>query len=214
MPPTAEELLRFWFPPGRPSLQDIVRRMDWWFRAGADAEVKHRFTPLLEAAIRGDLDAWSGAPRSRLALIIVLDQFSRAVYRGTERAFAQDPKARALTREGLAAGHYAALATPWEKMFYLLPLAHSELGLEDQELAVSLAEAQIEEGPAEYRPLLEFSALQARGHRDVIARFGRHPHRNEVLSRASTPGEIDYLARGAFVHNRPLPADLARLLER
>jgi uncharacterized protein (DUF924 family) len=199
------DVLRFWFS-GYPSRDQMamVRQVEWWFRGGADLDITQRFPALLERATRGELDSWSHDPRSRLALIIVLDQFSRTIYRGTARSFAQDPKARALTVEGIDVGHYAALETPWEKTFFFLPLGHSE-DLKYQDMAVKLADELVEEAPVEQRALLEFSASQARGHRDVIARFGRHPHRNEVLGRESTPEELDYLASGRLVHTRPIP---------
>jgi uncharacterized protein (DUF924 family) len=153
---------------------------------------------------RGKLDHWSRRPRSRLALIIVLDQFSRSIYRGTAQAFAQDKKALALALQGIQIGHYAALETPWEKTFFFLPLGHSE-ELTHLETAVELAEELVGQAPSELRRILEHSAAQARGHRDVIASFGRHPHRNATLGRQSTPEELDYLAGGQLVHTRPLP---------
>jgi uncharacterized protein (DUF924 family) len=206
MPPEEfEEVLRFWFPR---HLSDdhavMVRQFEWWFRGGADATIAERFAFLPERATRGELGRWVHRPRSRLALIIVLDQFSRSLYRGTARAFAQDPQALALTLEGIEIGHYAALETPWEKTFFFLPLGHSE-DLTHLEVAVKLAGELVQQAPAELRRILEHSAAQARGHRDVIARFGRHPHRNAVLGRASTPAELDYLASDQLVHTRPLP---------
>jgi uncharacterized protein (DUF924 family) len=135
---------------------------------------------------------------------VVLDQFSRSVYRGTARAFAQDSRALALALEGIAIGHHAALETPWEKTFFFLPLGHAE-ELAHLEMAVSLAERLAQDAAPELRRILEHSSSQARGHRDVIARFGRHPHRNAVLGRQSTPEELDYLASGQLVHTRPLP---------
>jgi uncharacterized protein (DUF924 family) len=201
-----EDVLRFWFS-SRPSGDHaaMVDQMGWWFRGGADSEIVERFPPLLDQAKRGDLDDWSRSPRSRLALIIVLDQFSRTVHRGTAQAFAQDPKALTLALEGIENGHYAALDNPWEKTFFFLPLGHSE-DLTNLERAVKLAEELVKDAPQEYRGMLEFSASQARGHHDIIARFGRHPHRNEVLGRQSTPEELEYLATGQLVHTRPLPS--------
>jgi uncharacterized protein (DUF924 family) len=200
-----EEVLRFWFSSlPRGDHAEMVRQMEWWFRGGADSEIIKRFPPLLERATRGELDSWSQNPRSRLALIIVLDQFSRTIHRGTAQAFAQDPKALGLVVEGIEKGHYAALQTPWEKTFFFLPLGHSE-DFANQERSVKLAEELAREGPQELRDILEFSANQARGHRDVIARFGRHPHRNEILGRQSTPEELEYLAKGQLVHTRRIP---------
>jgi uncharacterized protein (DUF924 family) len=201
----AEDVLRFWFPesPGRDHAA-MVRQLEWWFRGGADAAILERFVPLHERATRGELDAWSRAPRSRLALILVLDQFSRSIHKGTARAFAQDPKALALALEGIENGHYAALEKPWEKTFFVLPLGHCE-ELAHQQKVVELAEELAVQAAPESRRMLEHSASQARGHRDVIARFGRHPHRNAVLGRRSTPEELEYLAKGELVHERPPP---------
>jgi uncharacterized protein (DUF924 family) len=200
-----EEVLRFWFPDlSSADHARIVRQFEWWFRGGANGAICERFANLLERAIRGDLDPWARQARSRLALIIVLDQFSRSLFRNTARAFAQDPKALDLAREGIEIGHYAALATPWEKTFFFLPLGHSE-DLSHVQKALRLAEELVEPAPAEFQKILQHSASQARGHRDVIARFGRHPHRNAILGRQSTPEELEYLARGEFVHTREVP---------
>ena len=182
----------------------MVRQFEWWFRGGADSAIAERFSALLERATRGELDHWSNWRRPRLALIIVLDQFSRSLCRDTARAFAQDPKALALALEGIEIGHYAGLETPWEKTFFLLPLGHSE-ELSHLDRAVALAEQLAESAPPDLRRILEHSASQARGHRDVVARFGRHPHRNAVLGRRSTPEELDYLASGQLVHTRSIP---------
>ena len=201
----SEEVLRFWFsslPTGDHAA--MARQMEWWFRGGADAEIIERFSPLFARATTGALDNWSQSPRSRLALIIVLDQFSRTIHRGTAQAFAQDPKALRLAFEGIEVGHYAALETPWEKTFFFLPLGHSE-ELANLDRAVNLAEELVKDAAQEQRGMLEFSANQARGHRDIIARFGRHPHRNELLGRQSTPKELEYLAADQLVHMRPLP---------
>lgn len=196
----SQDVWQFWFPRlPRGEHAAMVRQWEWWFRGGADAQIVERFAPLLERAARGELDTWSGEPRSRLALILILDQFSRSIYRGTAQAFAQDSKACALASEGIDIGHYAALETPWEKTFFLLPLGHAE-ELRNLDLAVKLAKSLVQEASQEDRPLLEFSAEQAHRHRDVIARFGRHPHRNEVLGRRSTPAELAYLASGQLVH--------------
>ncbi|HKA30621.1 MAG TPA: DUF924 family protein [Candidatus Binatia bacterium] len=200
-----EEVLGFWFPAQLSTDRaDVTRQVEWWFRGGADREIIERFPPLLERAARGEVDAWSRAPRSRLALIITLDQFARTIHRGTAGAFSQDAKAAALTLEGLDNGHYAALRSHWEKLFFALPLGHSETPAH-LDRVVELMEALVAEGPPEVRWWLEFSASQARRHRDVIGRFGRHPHRNAALGRQSTPDELEYLARGEFVHTRPVP---------
>lgn len=214
---SVEDVLQFWFPQSLTS-QSLAKDQSvlghqWlrWFRGGADAEIADRFSPLLERAIRGELDDWSQSPRSRLALIIVLDQFSRTLYRGTAQAFAQDPKACALALAGIAIGHYEALKTPWEKIFFALPLGHSE-DLGNLELVTQLADDLVQQASPDCRAWLEFSAAQAHRHRDVVARFGRHPHRNEVLGRQSTPDELHYLAVGELVHQRSLPHHLLQFV--
>ncbi|MFH0351622.1 MAG: DUF924 family protein [Chromatiales bacterium] len=201
----SEDVLRFWFPElSGADHARLIRQFEWWFRGGADSAIGERFPLLLERATRGELDDWSQWPRSRLALIIVLDQFSRSLFRDTARAFAQDHKALDLALVGIDIGHFTALETPWEKTFFLLPFGHSE-ELSHLERAVMLAEQIAENAPPELHKILEHSASQARGHRDVIARFGRHPHRNAILGRQSTPEELDYLASGKLVHARALP---------
>jgi uncharacterized protein (DUF924 family) len=200
-----DDVLQFWFADlAGADHATLVRQFNWWFGGGADATIVARFGPLAERAARGELDDWARAARSRLALIVVLDQFSRSLYRNTPRAYAQDAKACELTLEGLANGHYAALESPWEKTFFFMPLGHSE-ELEYQQRVVALAEELAAESPPELRKALEHSASQARGHRDVVARFRRHPHRNAVLGRESTPEELEYLAREQPVHTRAVP---------
>ncbi len=189
-----EEVLEFWFPER--ALADpskIVQQFEWWFGGGSNADVNRRFLPLLDRAARGTLDEWANSARSRLALIIVLDQFSRSAFAGTPAAYAQDPKALALAIEGMENGQYAALRSPWEKTFFFMPLGHSE-ELANLDRAARLAGQLVEESPPELRAFLEHSASQARAHREIIARFGRHPHRNDVLGRTSTADELLIIA--------------------
>jgi uncharacterized protein (DUF924 family) len=202
---TPEDILAFWFPAGLDADEEThSRQFQWWFGGGANEAILERYRPVLEAACRGEL-SWAKTPRGRLALIIVLDQFSRTVWQGSSQAFAQDPAAQQLTLEGLERGHYAELATVWQKTFFLLPLGHAEeQGLLDR--CVALCEALVHEAPAHLRTLYAFSASQARGHRDVVARFGRQPHRNAALGRTSTVAELAYLAAGELVHRRSFQA--------
>lgn len=201
----AQEILEFWFPAELGEDADAaVRQVQWWFRGGSNDEIRTRFVDVLAEAERGELETWQATPRSRLALIIVLDQFSRAIYVNDPRAYRNDAHACEIAREGLENGHYAALTSCWEKTFFSLPFGHSER-LVDAEMAVELAEQIAADGPVSLRPILTFSADQARGHRDVLARFGRHPHRNDLLGRASTQDEKAYLEAGELVHKRPVP---------
>jgi uncharacterized protein (DUF924 family) len=203
-----DAVLEFWFPAGF-GAHLATHREDWvWrMRGGADGEIVARFAELTGRAARGECDGWAATPRGRLALVLVLDQFSRSVWRDSARAFAQDPKALALVLEGLANGHYDALATPWEKTFFTMPLGHCEGPdhLERLDRAIALARAILEEAPEHLKPIYEFSAHQPVLNRRVIATFGRHPHRNRALGRVSTAAELAYLEAGVFPHQRELP---------
>jgi uncharacterized protein (DUF924 family) len=207
-----EAVLGFWFPPGMEADDEAAhaRRFQRWFGGGTNAGLP-RFAPVLAAALAGRLDGWAATPRGRLALVVVLDQFPRGLHAGTPATFAGDPAALRLAEEGLARGEHAALAWPWERTFLFLPLAHAEGPdhLARLDRAAALADAVAEEAPPALRGIYRFSAGQARGHREVIARFGRYPHRNAVLGRPSTPEEEAYLARGEFVHRRAPPGAAA-----
>jgi uncharacterized protein (DUF924 family) len=174
-------ILDFWFgsPRGKARAE--------WFRKDErfDEEIRARFAALHAAAARGELDGWRESRESMLALVIVLDQFSRNLYRNDARAFAQDARARDCTRHALARGDDAR-SLPVERQFLYLPLEHSE-DRDDQALACRLF-ARLEEHP-ETRGLTEW-ALK---HKAIVDRFGRFPHRNAVLGRASTAEEIEFL---------------------
>ncbi|MDF2971055.1 MAG: hypothetical protein K0R61_1505 [Microvirga sp.] len=175
-------------------------------RGGANAELP-RFAPVVEAARGGQLAEWAGVPRGRLSLILVLDQFPRGLFPGSPDAYASDTQALQLTEEGSRAGQYDALTSPWEKFFFVLPLAHAEGPdhLRRMKLALALGEKLAAEAPPHLQPIYQFSLSQANGHLEVITRFGRFPHRNPILGRASTPEELHYLEKGDFVYNRDLP---------
>jgi uncharacterized protein (DUF924 family) len=198
----------FWFPPGLDDADaEAHRRMFlWWFGGGANAELP-RFAPVLEAARAGYLDHWRTTPSGRLALIVVLDQFPRGLFAGTPAAYTSDPDVLRIAEEGLRNGDYDALARPWERTFFSMPLGHAE-GLDHRarlERVAALADAIALAAPEHLQPLYRFSASQARGHLEVIARFGRFPHRNPILGRPSTPEELVYLEKGEFVHRRRPP---------
>ena len=182
-----EDVLRFWFS-SRPTGDHaaMARQMEWWFRGGADSEIVERFSPLLDQAKRGELDSWSQSPRSRLALIIVLDQFSRTIHRGTAQAFAQDPKALGLALEGIEVGHYAALETPWEKTFFFLPLGHSE---ESRESGT---------GGQTRRGTCQRGATRASRHARVLRESGSRPSRRH---RPLWPSPSPQRSPGAAIHS-------------
>jgi uncharacterized protein (DUF924 family) len=202
----AAAVLTYWFGDERDPIDSVAaleRRGAMWFYGGADIdrEIAGRFGGDLERARRGDLDNWAEVPRDRLALIVLLDQFSRNVFRGTPLAFAQDPQAQRLAVGGLDAGQEQGLALH-ERMFFASPLSHAEdKGLQERGLAC--AESLVAEAPTAVRPFYERGCEMARKHHDVVARFGRFPTRNAALGRAPTPEEITYLEElkitGAYI---------------
>jgi len=196
----ALEVRRFWF--GRlPLKPDGVKdRLALWFGSGADEQrvddlVRSRFGALIERAAAGELAAWADSPRRRLSLILLLDQFPRHVYRGTERAFATDREALALTLSGMQAAADAAL-TPVERIFFYMPLQHAELR-DAQEESVAAYRRLLNEAPEGLEAMFTSALESAELHRSIVARFGRFPHRNKVLGRADTPEEGAYLRGGA-----------------
>jgi uncharacterized protein (DUF924 family) len=202
-----EQVLAFWFPEGIDrDMETHKSHLQWQMRGGADAAIVERFAATTAAAARGELDGWTETARGRLALVVVLDQFSRSVFRDTPKAYAQDGKTAALVQAGLDNGHYAELQTPWERTFYGIGLAHAEGpdALQRMDRAIELADEVAAQAPAHLRPLYEFSAQQPREHRKVLEQFGRHPHRNAVLGRESTRAEQAYLKDGAFPHQREI----------
>lgn len=169
-----QDILAFWFEETSPSA--------WWTADPAfDELVRRRFLPVLEAAAAGECDDWRGEPAGRLAEIVVLDQFSRNIFRGTPRSFAQDPMALVLSQEAVGQGALASL-TPVQRSFLLLPHMHSESRRVHEKAEVLYRE----HAPAENH---QFELR----HKAIIDRFGRYPHRNEVLGRTSTPDELAFL---------------------
>lgn len=204
---TADDIIAFWFPDGPdPTAEAHIAHWNWRMRGGSSAEVVARFRDLTEAAVRGDLDQWTATPLGRLALIIVLDQFPRSVWAGTPAAYASDQKALSICLEGFGNGHFDALATVWFKTMYKLPLEHCECvgHLANLDRAIAIADAALAAAPDHLRKVYEMAAEQPRRHREVIAAFGRHSHRNAVLGRPSTPEEEAYIAAGVFPHQSRL----------
>lgn len=203
-----DEVLQFWFPDSpEEDLETHGRRSAWRMRGGADEEIVARFTGLTEQAAAGALDHWADDPQGRLALIVLLDQFSRSAWSGSPRAFAQDPRALALALEGLENGHFAALSTPWQQTTYQLSLGHCEGPdhLARLDRAHALAQEILASALDHLKPIYAFAVEQKVLHRRVIETFGRYPHRNAALGRTSTPEEAAYVAEGQFPHRRPVP---------
>ena len=169
-----QEVLKFWF-------EEIEPRMWWSAEPAFDDLVQRRFEPLLRQAVLGELYEWRSSPKGRLAEIIVLDQFSRNIYRNTQQAFAQDPIALVLAREAVVLGAHREL-TAVERAFMLMPYMHSES---------KLIHVQAELLFREYTPKDNYE-FELR-HKAIIDRFGRYPHRNKILGRESTADEIEFL---------------------
>jgi uncharacterized protein (DUF924 family) len=188
-----EEILDYWLGG------DLSEKSRLWFsRDGAtDADIGARFGALHERAAAGELDTWADTPRGRLALIILLDQFSRNLHRDSPAAFASDARAQALCTEGMDRGDDRGLSG-LERWFFYMPLQHAE-DRELQELSVRAFEELAASAQPEHASMVQGGLDYARRHRDVIERFGRFPHRNQVLGRDTTAEEREYLAtHGGF----------------
>jgi uncharacterized protein (DUF924 family) len=183
--PRAAEVLRFWF--GEP--QEYGARRKCWFEKNPafDAEIRDRFLALHADIAASRLEHWRASAPECLAYVVVLDQFSRNLYRNDARAFAADPLALDAAREAIARRVDQPLL-PVERQFMYLPFEHSE-SIEDQRRCCALMESLIDH--PETGDLLEWALKHLR----VVERFGRFPHRNALLGRASTPEERDYLAQ-------------------
>jgi uncharacterized protein (DUF924 family) len=179
--PSIRDILDFWFLPL--SHPDHGKPREVWWRGPTelDIEIRERFAAAFDRAIDGAFDHWQKSPDGALALILLCDQFPRNMHRGSARAFAGDAKARETARLALARGYPAAFNRAM-RLFFYVPFEHSEQ-LADQDLCCALFAAFEDEETMKH-------ALE---HRDIIVRFGRFPHRNEALGRASTPQELAYL---------------------
>jgi len=190
----AEDVLAFWFEgidgtdPGR-----YIARIPFWFGGGpeVDALIREKFGADVARAENDELDDWATTPRGRLALILLLDQFTRNIHRGSAESHDMDPKAQRLTVEGIEAGMDRALA-PAERTFFYMPLLHAEdLALQDR--AVEVFTRLRDEVPEPLQKAFGASVEQSTKYRAIIAEFGRFPHRNALLGRPSTAEEIEFL---------------------
>jgi uncharacterized protein (DUF924 family) len=193
----SKDLLTFWLGEQSDSQQDqlsaIKRASRRWFSStpALDAQIKDLYEPLIHAAAMGELQTWRDTPQGRLALIVLLDQFPRNIYRGTAQAFAYDPLALDITLETIVS--CPAVFSLFERAALYMPLQHSE-DLQVQQHGVSCYTALTSAAPdTEWRDFLLGFENSARQHCDIIQRFGRFPHRNAVLARESSNEEREYL---------------------
>ncbi|MFM5873979.1 DUF924 family protein [Aeromonas veronii] len=189
-----QPLLALWFGNEADDVLRATRQAPlWWGKSSeTDALLASRFGELVEAAAKGSLAHWADTPSGRLALILLLDQLPRNIHRGTPAAFARDPLARDLCLKGLSIGADKSLS-PLERVFFYLPLEHAE-SREQQARSVALFEALAAEqaGTPAQATFAGFADF-ARRHQVIIERFGRFPHRNDILGRTSTPQEAAFL---------------------
>jgi uncharacterized protein (DUF924 family) len=197
----ARSVRDFWFGPRPMSAAELKGRIRFWFGDGhsrlrlqRDEQIRLRFAALLERAAAGRLAAWADGPRRRLSLIILLDQFPRNMFRGTARAFAYDAQALALTLSGMQSAADAALDVV-QRMFFYMPLQHAE-SREAQDESVAAYRRLHSEAPEELRGPFSSALRSAENHRAIIEQFGRFPYRNDVLGRASTREEGEWLRKG------------------
>lgn len=192
----ADEILKFWFADAADSPAAAAARSEFWFQVNekVDRQIWFLFADTLSDAASGLFDVWAEEPDGRLALIILLDQCPRNMYRGTAEVFRHDPRAMALAREGVECGQLECLSVP-EQLFFLLPYQHSEK-LAIQKAGVELYEMVAAKAADEWRAVAEGYRDFAVRHYDIIAQFGRFPHRNQVLGRQSSGAEERYLAGG------------------
>lgn len=188
-----DAILSFWFKEHELSAPQIDRRMDIWFGEDPifDHEIEKDFSADVDKASDGELDHWAHDPRGRLALIILLDQFRRSIYRNTPAAFEKDPAALKLCVEGAMEGEDKGLS-PIQRVFFYMPLQHAEsrkVQAKSVELFARLAEAVSPTLRETFMTVAQFAEL----HRDIVERFGRFPHRNEMLNRKNTAEENEYL---------------------
>jgi uncharacterized protein (DUF924 family) len=191
--PQIQRVLEYWFAVSERDAVNIDSRMDRWFCSDPefDAEIGEEFGSLVEQASAGQLMNWTETPQGRLALILLLDQFRRNIYRGTSQAFSRDNLALKLSIEGTLAGDHKKL-TADERMFFFMPLQHSE-SLQVQKKSVGIFTALADTVSDTMRETFLTAAQFAELHHDIVSEFGRFPHRNDVMGRANTEEEAAYL---------------------
>lgn len=192
---SSDDVLAFWFGTlNEQGGADAAHSARWWAEDPVfDEQVRQQFLSLHEAVCAREREDWLGEPTSNLAYVVVLDQFSRNMFRGTERMFASDGQALAAAEQGITRGHDRALAFD-QRNFLYMPFMHSEQ-LSDQERSVKLFTQLRDEAPRELRDGAIKALEAAERHREIVQRFGRFPHRNVALERTSTAYELEYLLK-------------------
>ena len=195
MPHTIPAITAFWLGPALESPDQALARKDFWYRGGpaVDAEIRQRFGPQVDEACAGGLAEWEGSSEGAFAMILLLDQFTRNLFRGTADAWKGDPRAFQIVNRAIDAGLDRGLH-PVERIWLYHPFHHAEdVAAQDQGLALLNALRDAAE-PA-WKPYVERSIEGWTRHRNIVAEFGRFPHRNTTLGRPSTPEELEFMAK-------------------
>jgi uncharacterized protein (DUF924 family) len=196
MNPQAQDILSYWLGQLNPETgQSTENKFPLWFGKSqeTDDHLRETYGSLLEKAKAGELKDWEESPESLVALVILMDQFSRNIFRGTSGMYAADEKALSLSKQVVESGQDEQLPTAM-RVFLYMPFMHSE-ELEDQEKCIEIFKKLKEQVPESIKDSIENNVIYAIKHRDIVKEYGRFPHRNEILSRANTPEEEVYLAQ-------------------
>jgi uncharacterized protein (DUF924 family) len=191
-----DEVIEFWFADALESPEAAAARSPFWFSSddSVDSQIWELYADTVTDAAAGYYEDWLETARGRLALIIVLDQFPRNIFRGTAEVYRYDPLVITLAQAGVALGQLAGMSVP-EQAFFLMPYQHSE-DLEVQSQGVALMQAMVASAPPEWVEQARGFADFAVRHHDIVESYGRFPHRNKVLGRNSTEAEDHFLSEG------------------
>ena len=190
------QIIECWFGSGEEGYSSDWQKR-WWRKSESfDQTIRDEFADDLERAHAGEYDAWLDDPEGRLALILLLDQFPRQIFRNTARAYDYDVMALAIAHESVALGHDQKLPL-LQRSFFYMPYEHSE-AMADQESALALFNRLLQDSPEEHKGMFKGFYDFAKKHYDIIARFGRYPHRNALLGRESTQEEQVFLTQPGF----------------
>jgi uncharacterized protein (DUF924 family) len=204
---TIAKIVTFWLGPGLDSPEAAFARRDWWYDGGAtvDEEIRSRFGALVPAACKGAMQDWQTTPDGALALVLLLDQFTRNLYRNTPEAYAGDARAFAVVEQAIDRNLDRALH-PVARIWLYHPFHHAEQ-VEEQYRGLALLDALLRSAPSLWHPYIRRSIKGWTRHRNIVARFGRFPHRNPVLGRESTDEERSFMAENRETFGQGPKAD-------
>ena len=201
---TIPEIIEFWLGSSLDSPESASGRKDWWYKGGppVDDEIRTRFGVLVQQACANELVVWQSTPEGALALVLLLDQFTRNIYRNTPQAYSGDARAFEVVTQAIERNIDTALPAVSRIWFYH-PYHHAE-NVEEQDRGLALLNKLQNEAPEEWKPYVKQSIDGWTRHRDIVARFGRFPHRNAVLARDSTKEEKTFLETNGDAYGQGL----------